>query len=960
MVKTGAGEVILASADSYTGGTTVAAGILRLQNSNALGSNAASTSVAGGASLELDGTTAGGPLAIGAQALTLNGPGISTVVGTGLTTIIGSTSTPGTVVSSSGALHSTGGNNSYAGAITLGSASQINSEVTGNTLTLTGGITGGGFPLTIAGSGNTAITTTGISGISSLIKNDDGTLRLAAANTYAGVTSINAGTVAVQIGGGLGSGGVVVAFGASLNLQNNITVNNSLTISGNGAGTAGQNGAISSSGNNNLGGVITLAANATISSDSGTLSLNNGNYINASGFTLTLAGAGTGVTVDGLTAGSLIKNGSGTWTMQASSNYSGSTTVNAGTLTLAAGAFSSTAVIVNGGTLNTAVNGFFVATPSLTLGGGAFVYNGLGVANSFTEAMGSLTLTPGTVSGITVNNQNDAATTLRLGSSFTRGADSILNINLTPGQGTGAAVAATSPTGSGAPTGTNNIFGYILVTDSGGTGLGMLNGSNQIVRFNSSTLATTLTSTSNSATTDFTTLNTTYTGGVLDWSNGNTLGARSVNSLTIDTTTRGGSILLGGDPGATLPAVLSISSGALVFQGGNNETIYGGQIGATNSELDIHQLGSGALTIASAIGSGSTSVVKDGSGTVVITGPGSQIGVLTNNSNTITGLASTTGLYVGEQVTGSGIAAGSYVTSITNGTSIVISSPVSEFAATTTFAASSTPTATTTLTFGAQDTYSGNTYVDAGTIKGGSTNAFSANSGFVFANTAGALLDLNGFDQVVGSIAGGGSTGGNIALTNGATLTVGAGTNGVGGTINPITNLGSAFNWNSYGGLISGSGSLALAGGSTLYLTNNNNSYTGFTNILSGTVVINNIHALGNSSTTITVAGISGAMNPNGMLVLQGGSQGLVINRNIDISGAGTGQSNGNLDYALLSIGNNTFNGILTSASNSDTRIANVGGTSVFSKSSVINLGPNGGNAACERHGQRPDHHRSR
>ena len=158
LVKTGAGTVVLAGRIAYSGGTTVTAGVLRLQNSNALGNPAAnSTLVYLGSSLELDGTTANGPLNIGAEALTLNGAGIS----------------------NSGALHSTGGNNSYAGAITLGSATLINTEVTGNTLTLAGGITGGGFPLTIGGSGNTTIATTGITGISSLTKNDDGVLTLA-------------------------------------------------------------------------------------------------------------------------------------------------------------------------------------------------------------------------------------------------------------------------------------------------------------------------------------------------------------------------------------------------------------------------------------------------------------------------------------------------------------------------------------------------------------------------------------------------------------------------------------------------------------------------------------------------------------------------------------------------------------------------------------------------------------
>ena len=983
LVKTGLGQVVLAGTDSYLGGTTVAAGVLRLQNSAALGSNAGSTLVFPGASLELDGTSPNGSLAIGAQALTLNGTGVS----------------------GGGALHSTGGNNSSAGAITLGSATLINSEVTGNTLTLTGGITGGGFPLTVGGSGNTSITTTGISGISQLIKNDDGTLTLGVSNTYSGGTSINAGTVAIQNGGSLGSGTVVVASGASLNLQNGITVNNSLTISGNGLGAAGQNGALASSGLNNFQGTITLGANATISSDSGLLNLNNGAAITGSGFTLTLAGAGNGSITDPISVGSggLIKNGSGTWTLQVSSSYSGSTTVNAGTLSLGSGSNQSSAVIVNGGTLNTTGNGYFGGVPSLTLGGGTFTFSGSG-ASTYSEFAQSLTLTPGTVSGITINNQNATGTTLSLGSAITHGADSILDITYTAGQGTGAAVATSgAPAGSGAPTGTNKIFGYMLVTDASGTGLGMLNGSNQIVRFNSQTTAATLTSSSNSATTDYSSFNTIYTGGLLDWSGGATpIGPRAVNSLTIDTTNASGSIFLGGDSASANPAVLTIASGALVFQGPASETIYGGQIGASNSELDIHQLGAGTLTIGSVlvsapaslqtgiVNSGSTisglattnglfvgevvtgsnipvgdtiasitngttitltnattaasggvitaiefapgsgSVVKDGSGKLVLTGPFVEVGNLSGATiglSGLNGLGGTAGLYVGELVSGLGIAPGTTITSIGAGT--------------VTLSTAATVSGNSSLTFGTQSSYTGGSYIDGGTVQAGAKNALSPNSTFVLANTAGALLDLNGFDQVVGGLSGGGASGGNLMLSNGATLTVGGGLSPTNVALN--TNLSSVGVWNTYGGLVSGTGNLALTGGETLYLTNTGNSYSGFTNVLSGSLVINNMGELGTSSTTVTVAGVTGGQDPGGTLVLQGGIAGMTVNRNLDISGAGVGQ-NGNDGLSFVTIGNNTYTGIITLGSGTDTRVGFVDGTTIFSSTSTLNLGNNAGN----------------
>ena len=140
---------------------------------------------------------------------------------------------------------------------------------------------------------------------------------------------------------------------------------------------------------------------------------------------------------------------------------------------------------------------------------------------------------------------------------------------------------------------------------------------------------------------------------------------------------------------------------------------------------------------------------------------------------------------------------------------------------------------------------------------------------------------------------------------------------------------------NTFAGQISGSGSLVLTGGSTLYLTNTANSYTGYTDILSGTLAVNNLGELGNSSLPIVVMGSANNSYPlpNGELILQGGSTGLTVNRNLDVGGYGTGQIGGNDGFSLISIGNNTFNGIITAAASMDTRIFNASGISTVSTS---------------------------
>jgi fibronectin-binding autotransporter adhesin len=58
------------------------------------------------------------------------------------------------------------------------------------------------------------------------------------------------------------------------------------------------------------------------------------------------------------------------------------------------------------------------------------------------------------------------------------------------------------------------------------------------------------------------------------------------------------------------------------------------------------------------------------------------------------------------------------------------------------------------------NTYQGATTVNAGVLQAGSNTAFGNNSAVTLANIAGATLDLNGFNVAIGSLAGGGATGG--------------------------------------------------------------------------------------------------------------------------------------------------------------------------------------------------------
>ncbi|MCX5666821.1 MAG: autotransporter domain-containing protein [Candidatus Omnitrophica bacterium] len=147
-----------------------------------------------------------------------------------------------------------------------------------------------------------------------------------------------------------------------------------------------------------------------------------------------------------------------------------------------------------------------------------------------------------------------------------------------------------------------------------------------------------------------------------------------------------------------------------------------------------------------------------------------------------------------------------------------------------------------TLILGGANTYTGATAVNAGTLKAGViTTAFGNNSAVTMANVAGAILDITGFDNTIGSLAGGGANGGNVIL-GAATLTTGA--------------LNTAA---TYDGVISGTGGLTKVGTNTQTLKGAN-TYTGATTVSAGTLKAGvGTTAFGNNSAVI-MADVFGAI----------------------------------------------------------------------------------------------------
>lgn len=333
--------------------------------------------------------------------------------------------------------------------------------------------------------------------------------------------------------------------------------------------------------------------------EGGRLFLNNVTLSEAAGTarTLTILGSASGsaaqanttisgVVANGSTAGSTLEYfGTGTLKFDGSSpsTYTGASVIRAGTLLLD---FANLASGVN----------LLDPASTLTLGGGTYSLLGKSSGATF-QTNGNISLTANTGSGIVLNNNGGAGTTLRLGNLGGRGGNSTLFIDAFAG-GT-LAVGST-------PAVANGILNpaYATFRDASGTGFATTSGNN-IVRY---TGATPLADNSDNAAVNFS-----YTadGTTFNWNNGIT--TRSVNSLAIDTTANGGTLDLGGAGN-----VLNNSSRGILLTGGNNFTIQNGQLGAVGTEVIIHVMGAGVLTNTATISGTTGSLTKGGPGTLVL------------------------------------------------------------------------------------------------------------------------------------------------------------------------------------------------------------------------------------------------------------------------------------------------------------------------------------------------------
>jgi autotransporter-associated beta strand protein len=453
LTKAGAGTLVLNGSNAYDGGTTISAGTLQIGNANALGSTgnitfsggslqygsgitqdissrirnsgsaiivdtnnnnvtfgtALDASNTGGLTKQGNGTltlsvsntltgplqVTGGTLSLSSGTLSINTASASTISGTlsgsGSLTKLGS----GTLTISNNNSGYSGETRLEAGVLEIGDNSALgtgtitfraanstfrSTDATDRTLsnaigqftgadgtTYTFGSVGTGN-LTFSGNGSTSLTASGsptrvfnvlntttsfaqsFTGASPVTKTGTGTMILTGASTYTGNTTINAGTLQIGNGGATGS----------LSISSAITVNGTLAF--------------------NRSDALTQGANFSIAAMTGT--------------------------------GSIIKNGTGNLTLNATNTYSGGTVLNSGTLNINnASAIGSGTLAINGGTMNNTSGSAitlstnnaqswnsdfaFTGTNNLNLGTGAVAMN---ASRTVTVNAGNLTV-GGSISG---------------------------------------------------------------------------------------------------------------------------------------------------------------------------------------------------------------------------------------------------------------------------------------------------------------------------------------------------------------------------------------------------------------------------------------------------------------------------------------------------------------------------------------------------------------------------------
>lgn len=635
-------------------------------------------------------------------------------------------------IASTIALQGDGGSYAFtAGSTTSGRLLSVSGSVSGvstvgntTTLTLNGGNTGSNAVSGVLSDGVNG-------GKLALVKSGTGSWTLSGSNSFTGGTTISGGTLSVTnlaaFGNTAGAGSRKISIGdtvgnnsTSLRSTVDMTNANEITVLSGGTGT-----------------VTLTMANALTNDHFNASSIILGSGTVGRGVTLTSANeinGWTGVISDGVnvaagTEGVVTINGiagKGTYFGNAANSYKGGTVIT--------------------GNVAIAASGTVFGTGSVTINGGSFGQ----FANQTVSGYSQLILN----SDLNVTNQFDR--TLALNGA----AGSTVNLGAT---GTASTRIISSAAGAAL------TVGGIIQNGSNGYTTGITkNGSGDLILSAASTY------------TGATVIN----NGRIVLSTGNdrlsAVSALTINGGALELNTRNQTVAgLSGSGSATIANSSGTPGTAILTVSNASDTVFDGKLVATSnstSRVSLVKESAGTLTLnGSHSFSGGTTI---NAGTLVVNGglssaAGLAVSTTGTNQRTVLIMADTSGLTVGQTVSGAGIAGGTYIAAITSGTSVILSQAM-------------TAGGTSTRTFGA---YAGSglgtgavavgvngTLGGTGVIQPGGSNGISVSGILAPGASIGTLtIDL-------------GSTTGNVAMLGTGSFKFELGTaNGSIGTIAPLS-----------------------------------------------------------------------------------------------------------------------------------------------------------------------------
>lgn len=599
--------------------------------------------------------TVTGALALGTAGVTFNGTGTTTFTGaansyTGLTTVnsgtlvlnkaAGVTSVAGDLAISGGTVNlAASGQIASSSALTMTTGAFALQNGSSNTLTTVNTSTGSniglsaGSTLTVNGTGVSTINGT-VSGAGALNTVGTGTVVLANTNTYSGGTSM-IGVVAAMASGSLGTGAVSIGAGGNLQVQNNITLANTLTL--NSAGTNASDGAIESvSGSNVISGAVNLTGNSRIQTDSGTLTLSNTVGVGTNTFTI---GGQADTAISGIIsgAGNLTKNGTGSLLLSGANTLSGNIEIDAGKITLGASnvlADAST-LVLKGGTL--AVGGSFSDTAAnLLLQANSTIDFG---KNTSTLTFGNVSRTGGT---LTIDNW--------AGNPFGAGSSQLLFSNSPTGFTGGTVLNEISFTGYGS--GAIRLAGgeivpntgggiYVWALSTGGTWDTTTNWTPNGTPHGIGDTAILSNSTGSASTIDLHGADRTLGYLTID-STKSYLVSGATNNLIFDVNAGSAQLINNNTGSSTISAGIRLNDAFAITQNGTGNLIVSGGISsaaAQNITVLVNDTdgnpATGTVALNGAIATGAGSLTKNGGGTLTLGGANTYTGGTTINGGTL-------------------------------------------------------------------------------------------------------------------------------------------------------------------------------------------------------------------------------------------------------------------------------------------------------------------------------------